>query len=234
MQLGVSEAAKLLNVSEKTVYRWLNTKLLPAYRINRQYRFERAELIEWVLAHKVNASPALFELSKKQDVPDFGLADALKAGGIRYRIGGIDKESCLKNVVDQMPLLVGAEKDTLVTLLLAREDMGSTSVGDGIAIPHVRNPIVLHIEVPMITLCFLENAIDFGALDGKPVDTLFTLFSPSVRAHVRILSCLSFALQQEEFLKVIKEQGSREEIIDAAERFDEQLCMIESEREEAK
>jgi mannitol/fructose-specific phosphotransferase system IIA component (Ntr-type) len=55
-----------------------------------------------------------------------------------------------------------------------------------------------------------------------------------VRAHVRILSCLSFALQQEEFLKVIKEQGSREEIIDAAERFDEQLCMIESEREEAK
>ena len=45
----------------------------------------------------------------------------------------------------------------------------STAVGDGIAIPHVRNPVVLHVGRPAIALCFLERAIEYGALDGKPV-----------------------------------------------------------------
>src|SRR5438034_985186 len=62
-----------------------------------------------------------------------------------------------------------------------REALQSTGVGDGIAIPHVRNPIVLHVSRPMITLCFLERPIDFGALDGKPVHVLFSLISPTVR-----------------------------------------------------
>ena len=70
---------------------------------------------------------------------------------------------------------------------MARESLGSTGIGDGIAIPHVRNPIVMHIPRPTITLCFLEHPIDFGALDGQPVHTLFTIVSPTVRAHLHLL-----------------------------------------------
>ena len=92
----------------------------------------------------------------------------------------------MKNFMDQ---------DFLLRVLLAREALESTGIGDGIAIPHVRNPVVLHVSRPMITLCFLEQAVDYGALDGKPVNTVFSLISPTVRAHLRLLSRLSFALQ---------------------------------------
>ena len=79
--------------------------------------------------------------------------------------------------------------------ILAREALGSTGIGDGIAIPRVRNPIVLHLSRPIVTLCFLERPVDFGALDGQPVTTLFTLISPTVRAHLHLLSRLSYNMQ---------------------------------------
>ena len=47
MQLGVRDVAGLFNVSEKTVYRWVKQRKLPVYRVNEQYRFSRAELLEW-------------------------------------------------------------------------------------------------------------------------------------------------------------------------------------------
>ena len=47
MQLTVRDVARLLNVSEKTIYRWIKEASIPAYRVNEQYRFNRAELLEW-------------------------------------------------------------------------------------------------------------------------------------------------------------------------------------------
>jgi PTS system nitrogen regulatory IIA component len=72
----------------------------------------------------------------------------------------------------------------------------------------------------MVTLCFLENPVAFEALDGKPVHTLFTMLSPTVRAHLHTLACLSFALRQRDFAAVIGRQGSREEILAACEAVD--------------
>ena len=56
------------------------------------------------------------------------------------------------------------DREFLFQVLVAREALEPTAIGDGIAIPHVRNPIVLHVPEPAITLCFLEAAVDFGAL----------------------------------------------------------------------
>jgi PTS system nitrogen regulatory IIA component len=79
----------------------------------------------------------------------------------------------------------------------------------------VRNPIVLHLSRPTVTLCFLERAVDFGALDGQPVTTLFTLISPTVRAHLHLLSRLAFTLRDPKFKAALRNQASREEIFDA-------------------
>ena len=102
-------------------------------------------------------------------------------------------------------------------MLLAREALGSTAIGDGIAVPHVRNPVILHLDRPMITLCFLERPVEFGALDGQPVDTLFTLISPTVRAHLHLLSRLSFVLRNPAFQGTVLRQAAREEILRAAD-----------------
>jgi PTS system nitrogen regulatory IIA component len=222
MELSVQDSARLLSVSEKTIYRWVKQGKLPAYRINEQYRFNRAELLEWATSQRVNVSADIFNEPHNGLAPA-GLVDSLRAGGVHYRVGGNDKSEVLRSAVDLMPLPEKVDRQFLLQVLLARESLGSTAVGKGIALPHVRNPVVMHVARPMVTLCFLEKPIEFGALDGQPVHTLFTMPSPTVRAHLHMLACLSFALQQSAFSEVILRPGSREEIFAACETVDRNI-----------
>jgi len=223
MQLTVRDVSTLLQVSEKTIYRWINQGILPAYRVNEQYRFNRAELLEWATSRKMNVSADLFEEPESRVAQLPSLVEALQAGGIFYRVDGTDKESALRAVVEHMRLPEEVDRGFLLRVLLARENLQSTGIGDGIAIPHVRNPIVLHVSRPMITLCFLEKPVEFGALDGKFVYVLFSLISPTVRAHLRMLSRLSFALSDAGFKQAIIDQASRDEILNQARRVEAAL-----------
>lgn len=232
-KLTVRDAAALLNASEKSVYRWIKQGVLPAYRINDQYRINRAELLEWATARKMHVSPEIFEEPESEDAPPPSLEEALRAGGIHYRVGGSDKASVLRAVVDTLNLPEDVDREFLYQVLLAREALGSTGVGDGIAIPHVRNPIVLHLSRPTVTLCLLEQPVDFDALDGQPVTTLFTLISPTVRAHLHLLSRLAFVLRNPRFLAAIRTQASREEIQDALREAETIVAEARAKKSEA-
>lgn len=213
MKLTVRDAARLLSVSEKSIYRWIKQGSIPAYQVNEQYRFNRAELLEWATSRKIQVSPEIFAEPEGSQTPIPMLSDALRDGGVYYRVSGTDKSSVLRSVVQIMRLPDEVDSEFLYQVLLAREALGSTGIGEGIAIPHVRNPIVLHLSQPMITLCFLETPVDFGALDGQKVSTLFTLISPTVRAHLQLLARLGFALRDPAFKKAVLAQASRDEII---------------------
>ncbi|HPY29960.1 MAG TPA: PTS sugar transporter subunit IIA [Verrucomicrobiota bacterium] len=223
MQLTVRDVSELLNISEKTVYRWIDERKLPGYRLSGQYRFHRAELLEWATASRIQVSPRIFEEREASHQPLPELHDCLQAGGIFYRLSGTDKPSVLRAVVDILRLPEGVDREFLLQVLLTREALESTAIGDGIAVPHVRNPIVLHVERPLVTLCFLENPIEFGALDGLPVHTLFTVVSPTVKAHLHLLSRLAFALRDPEFKTLLQQQGSRDELLAATARISASL-----------
>ncbi|HOE66389.1 MAG TPA: PTS sugar transporter subunit IIA [Candidatus Hydrogenedentes bacterium] len=231
MQFLVKDAAKLFNVSEKTIYRWIAEAGLPAIRINKQYRFNKVELLEWATSHKVNVSPPSVAYAGAAG-PLPPLSEALQAGGVHYRVGGMDKESVLREVVSLLRMPDSMDREFLLRILLEREAMGSTAIGDGIAIPHVRNPIVLKVSRPAITLCFLEQPIDFHAIDGKPVGILFTLISPTIREHLHVLSSLAFALHDAAFKDVVLRQGSRDEILSAARQVESSLAPLRDQREE--
>ena len=210
MQLSVKDAAVILNVSEKTIYRWIKQESIPCYRINEQYRFNRAELLEWATSRRIQVSPEIFAEKDKLALPLPTLAEALRSGGVFYRVGGADQGSVLRSVVELLNLPEEVDRQFLYQVLLARETLGSTGIGDGIAIPHVRNPVVLHVSRPTVSLCFLENAIDFNAIDSKPVDTLFTLISPTVRAHLHLLSRLGIVLRDEGVKAALRDRATRE------------------------
>ena len=226
MQLSVKDTASLLNVSEKTVYRWIKQKVIPVYRINEQFRFNRSELLDWATSRRIQVSPEIFQEKESGKLPLPNLSEALKAGGISYRVGGTDKPSVLRAVVELLNLPEEVDRDFLYQVLMARESLGSTGIGDGIAIPHVRNPVVLHVSKPSITLCFLEHPIDFLAIDDQPVNTLFTLISPTVRAHLHMLSRLGFVLQNQAFKQRLKSQASREDLMDAMVRAEAALPKV--------
>lgn len=223
MQLTVRDVAELLTVSEKTVYRWVEERGLPGYRLSGQYRFNRAELLEWATSNRVNVSPRIFEEPENAAAPLPQLIDALEAGGVFYRLSGNDKTSALRSVVETLRLPEEVDREFLLQVILAREQLESTGIGEGIAVPHVRNPIVLHVPKPTVTLCFLEKPVEFGAIDGQPVHALFTMISPTVKAHLHLLSRLAFSLRDPEVKTLIAEQGSREEILAAVRRIGEEI-----------
>jgi PTS system nitrogen regulatory IIA component len=223
MNTSVKDAARLLNLSEKTIYRWIKQEILPVYRVNEQYRFNRAELLEWATSRRLGVSPEAFQEPEASGAPLPSLIESLETGGVVYRLGGTSHQDVMARLVDELRLPEEVDRDYLLKVLNAREELASTGTGDGIAIPHPRNPVLLHITRPSITLAFLEHPVDFHALDGKPVHTLFCLISPTLRAHLHLLSMLSFALRDAGFRSAIEHQGSREEIFSALRQVKETI-----------
>jgi len=224
MQLTVREVGKFLSVSESTVVRWIKQRGLPAQHVGGQYRFNRAELLEWATANRIKVAAELFDHPDSPAEPSPSVAEALEVGGIFYQVQDTNKNQALRALVQLLPLPEGTDRDLLLHLFLAREASASTGIGDGIALPHVRNPIVLNVTRPMVTLCFLEKPVDFGALDGKPVQVLFSLVSPTMRCHLQLLAHLSFALHDAKFKEVVLRQGKREEILQEARRVEAGLA----------
>jgi PTS system nitrogen regulatory IIA component len=213
MQLSIRDVTKLLNVAEGTVSRWIKQRGLPAQRVGGQYRVNRAELLEWATTNQVRVSLELFDNLEIDAEAVPSLAEALEIGGIHYGLQDTDKHGALRALVQVLPLPDGVNRELLLRLFLAREASASTAIGDGIAIPHVRNPIVLQVAEPAVTLAFLTQPVDFGALDGKSVHVLFSIISPTNRSHLQLLSRLSFALHDHELRATVVRHAPRDEIL---------------------
>jgi PTS system nitrogen regulatory IIA component len=154
----------------------------------------------------------------RRHVPCPGIAEALETGGVFYRVDGSDRETTLRAVVEPPRLPDEVDRDSRLRAPVARGRLGSTGIGEGIAVPHVRNPIVPHVPRPSITLCFLGQAVAFGSLDGQPVRALFTVVSPTIRAHLYMMSHVASALRAAAFKDAVLRAASREEILREARR----------------
>lgn len=221
MNLSVRDAAKLLQVSDKTIYRWIKQEIIPAYRFQGQHRFNRAELLEWATSRRMGVEPEAFSEPESAAQPLPTLTEALESGGIIYRLGGKTRNEVLKNLVDEMRLSEDVDRSYLLKVLIAREELASTGIGDGIALPHPRQPMLTHINQPMVTLAFLDQPVEFNSLDGRPVNILFSIISPTLRSHLYLLSMLSFACRKPAFLRVLQEEGSRDEIFAVLKKIKE-------------
>src|ERR1044071_1516405 len=142
MDLTVRDAARLLQTSENAIYRWIHDGTLPSYRVNDRYRLNRVELLEWATARSMKLSPEIFR-EEQDPLPAGLLTQALHAGGVIYGLSGQDKASALEAICQALPLPPGIDRKDLYGVLLAREALGSTAIGNGIAIPHPRSPLIL-------------------------------------------------------------------------------------------
>lgn len=110
-------------------------------------------------------------------------------------------------------LLSSMDPDQVLEVVMAREHLGSTGIGHGVAIPHGRMP---DLSEPVIALARHEQGIDFESIDGKPVHIVVLLLVPDSedRTHLEILAKLARMLQQESIREQIMQAGSSREISD--------------------
>lgn len=215
MKLSVKDAAQLLSVSEKTIYRWIKLGVVPAYKISGCYRFSRAELMDWATSRRLGLTNVNCSDPEDDNQSLPSLCEALENGGVFYRIEGQTSATVLENVVSHLRLPEEVDRNYLLESLHAREELASTAIGNGIAIPHPRNPGLLNVLRSTVTLCFLEQPVEFYSLDGQPVTTLLLIIAPNLRAHLHLLSRLGFALQSPAFRQVLNDVESREKIFAA-------------------
>ncbi len=141
-------------------------------------------------------------------------ADFVSREAIRAELVASDKEGVIRELVQAL-LDTGSieadEQEGIVKAILKREELGSTGIGRGVAVPHTKHPSV---ERLVGTVAISGGGVDFNSLDGEKVQLLFLLISPPDRPgdHLRALENISRQLRDDTFCKFLKQSKSVEDI----------------------
>ncbi len=144
------------------------------------------------------------------------LEDILSPERCHCRIDGISKKRILSKISEIVSENIDSlEATDVFEALMAREQLGTTGLGNGIAIPHCRLAPCENIIGALITL---DQPIDFDSLDGKPVDILFVLLVPHEEndEHVRTLAGLAALFNDEDFCYTIRHTLDSEDLYNIA------------------
>lgn len=218
MDLSIRDVARLLDLSEGQVYRLARDGSLPASRVHEQYWFNRVEVLEWAASRAHRVAPDLYPSGKTDSVQ---LGAALARGGIYHRVPGATSEQVFEAVTRLSGIPESVDRALLLQLLICREALASTGIGGGIALPHPRDPLVFPSDGPVVLLCFLERPVEFGAIDGQHVHTLFTLLSPSIRSHLATLARLSYCIHDAALRELLAQQAPADTIHTRVRELDE-------------
>lgn len=231
MDLKIKDVADLLNVSEKTIQRWLVDGKIPAYRIDQQYRFNRTEIEDWVMNHKsekdgvspfgeqdlvqaVESNPGITSGNKQ-----FSLYRALHKGGVISNMPGNTKEEVIRSTMKVIAKEMNVDAEVVTELLLDRENLQPTALNHGIGIPHTRD-FLLSAHYDVVTIVFPEKALPYGALDGIPVHTLFFLFACDDKKHLHLLAKIAHLSSQPAFLKLLQSKPSKESLLEYIKQWE--------------
>jgi nitrogen PTS system EIIA component len=124
-----------------------------------------------------------------------GLLDFLGPEAVVPALRGSSKKQVLQEVSAQAAKLTGLDARTVFEALLQRERLGSTGIGEGLAIPHSKLP---SLDRLFGLVARLEKPIDFEALDGQPVDIVFLLLAPEGAGadHLKALARVARVLRE--------------------------------------
>ena len=125
------------------------------------------------------------------------LSELLSPAAINLDLKSADRESVLGELVNQIPQLIKQPeaRQTLLRALHEREQLHSTGIGDGIALPHSRNALVGLVDQPIMVFGRHKQGIPYDAIDGVPARLFFLLVAPTVTQHLAILARLSRLLR---------------------------------------
>lgn len=223
MELSVMEFARCLNLPQSIIERWIRQGRIPVKRRGDLLVFSLTALNKWAVAHNlrfVGPGEAACEIAEQD--PET-LLSVMQCGGIYYDVPGGSVEDVLRAAVDRMAAIDSVEeRQVLYDNLMSREQMMSTGIGNGVAIPHPRTPVTGR-KTALIATCFLEKPIPYHAIDKQPVFVLFVLVAPTAKLHLHLLSRISFCLRDNGFLKLLVQIPDQQSLFAAIAEFDRRL-----------
>lgn len=151
-------------------------------------------------------------------------SDFVANDAIRATIEAANKEGVVREMVRALVAagrIAGGDEESIVRAIMKREDLGSTGIGRGVAVPHTKHPGVSRL---VGTVAVSPAGVDFESLDGDPVHLFFLLVSPPDRPgdHLRALENISRQLRDDTFCKLLKAAKGPVEIQHLLEEADSQ------------
>jgi mannitol/fructose-specific phosphotransferase system IIA component (Ntr-type) len=146
--------------------------------------------------------------------PRMKFADFIQVAAIKSDLVADDKEGVIRELVESLVgsgALQAEDLDGILKAIMKREELGSTGIGKGIAVPHTKHPSVSKL---VGTVGVSADGIDFNSLDGERVHLLFLLISPPDRPgdHLRALENISRQLRDDAFCRSLKQAHSSADI----------------------
>ena len=240
MDLKIKDIAKLLNVSETAIRRWLAKEEIPAYRLHHQYRFSLIEIENWMMSCRLGKGKGAFppkeeekrgstsqtknhkvllENVQNRGMQQFGLYRALHCGEVITGLGSQNKEDLIKKTMRMVSQQLSLDPIVISELLLDREKLMSTALNNGIAVPHARDAF-LKKPHDVVVILFPKEPIDWGALDGEPVHTLFFLFACNEKRHLHLLAKLAHLSRDEVALRLLQQKPEKKELLNYIRKWE--------------
>jgi PTS system fructose-specific IIA component/PTS system nitrogen regulatory IIA component len=150
------------------------------------------------------------------------LCDFVVAEAIVPDLKASSKEVAIRGMVSSLRQAGGIkpdDEDGIVTAILKREELGSTGIGNGVAVPHTKHGSV---DKLIATIALAKEGVDFASLDNEPVFILFLLVSPPDRPgeHLRALESISRHLRNSNFCKFLRQAKSQSEVVELLREAD--------------
>ncbi len=149
-------------------------------------------------------------------------ADFITPEAIQSDLKADDKEGVIREMVQALVeagRIRAADYESIVKAILNREELGSTGIGRGVAVPHTKHPSVDRL---VGSVAISREGVDFDALDGEKVNLFFLLISPQDRPgdHLRALENIARQLRDDTFCRFLKQAKSAEDIRQLLEEAD--------------
>lgn len=223
MDLTIHEVSTLLQVSEDVIQNWLEEGKIPGYRIQNEVRFSREEIEDWVVR---SYDQVHVDSEHPQGTQQFNLYRALHKGYVLKDIEGDSKEEIIQNTMKSVAKDLDFDAEAMSELLLDREKLMSTALNKGIAVPHTRD-FLLSKAYDVVVVVYPKKPIEFGALDQKPVHTLFFLFACQDKKHLNLLAKIAYFCTQNERLEILKEKPEKKELLHAIRNWEAHISELQ-------
>ena len=143
------------------------------------------------------------------------VSDLLAAKRIKLDLASTTRDEVLQELIAWIPELANqpAARQNLLRALVEREQLHSTGIGDGIALPHARDALAGIVNHAIIVLGRHPAGIDYGAVDGVPARLFFMIVAPAITEHLAILARISRLLRDETLRQSLLAANRPDEII---------------------
>ena len=220
--IDIQELARLLGMDARLVERMAQRGDIPCQKIGGELRFNRAAITEW-LQHRMGSMSddhlagvdAGMTAHRETDPEDAIIIPQLRLDAISTHLPARTRDSVLRELTKMATntgLLYNSEE--LLEALNQREELCSTAMEAGIAMPHPRRPMPYTIEDPILVLAYAPKGIGYGAPDGKLTDLFIMTCSQDDKHHVHVLARLCRMLSDGDFVNEIRHAETPEMVME--------------------